>query len=65
MPSAAFCKIPWQSIKTGDEKMGAAQYCTVSDDRVASRDGRQRDPHARIIAGRSHKADDLYVSNDK
>jgi hypothetical protein len=27
--------------------------------------GRQRDAHARIIAGRSHKADDLYISNDE
>jgi hypothetical protein len=27
--------------------------------------GRQRDAHARIIAGCSHKADDLYVSNDE
>jgi hypothetical protein len=27
--------------------------------------GRQRDAHARIIAGRSDNADDLYISNDE
>jgi hypothetical protein len=68
-PSAVLCRIPCQSIKAGDEHVGRLNTVRFLTARVALQGGARaaakRDAHARIIVGRSHKANDLYISNDE